>query len=143
MRAYEGLNVGEIEGRTMDTVSKVGLQSSMLSLTHQSNLATSGAGAPDTVSGNASFQQSQQSQQSQSKTADATKHSGSAVDEFLSNLKSATMRLRISQDDALGIFVYQSVDPVSGEVQGQYPSKERLQQLAFLADLDSKKGTTV
>ena len=127
----------------MDTVSKVGLQSSTLSLTHQSNPApaASGSGAPNTVSGDAV---SQKLQQSQAKAPVDRKDKGSAVDDFLKNLKSATMRLRISQDDALGIFVYQSVDPVSGKVTEQYPSKERLKQLAYLATLESKdKGTSV
>lgn len=142
MWTWEGPSAGEIEGITMDPVNKVGLQSSTLGLTHQSNPApaASGTGAPNIVSGNAA---SQEPQQSQAKVPVDDKNKASAVDEFLKNLKSATMRLRISQDDTLGIFVYQSVDPVSGKVQEQYPSKERLQQLAYLATLDSKdRGTS-
>ena len=126
----------------MDPVNKVGLQSSTLGLTHQSNptSATSGSGAPNTVSGDAI---SQKPQQSQAKAPVDRKDKGSAVDDFLKNLKSATMRLRISQDDTLGIFVYQSVDPVSGKVQEQYPSEERLKQLAYFATLESKdRGTS-
>lgn len=126
----------------MDPVNKVGIQSSTLGLTHQSNPTppTSGAGAPNTVSGDVA---AQQPQKSHAKAPVDGKGKASAVDEFLKNLKSATMRLRISQDDTLGIFVYQSVDPVSGKVQEQYPSEERLKQLAYFATLDSKdRGTS-
>ncbi len=126
----------------MDTVSKVGIPSNTLGLTHQSNPSpvVSDPGSPNTVSGHIAAQQPQQAHEDASVP---NKDKGAAVDQFLKNLKSATMRLRISQDDTLGIFVYQSVDPVSGKVTEQYPSEERLKQLAFLANLNSKdRGTS-
>ena len=127
----------------MDTVSKVGIQSSVLGPTHQSNpaVSTPATGAPHATTGNA---EAQLHSKTEAAAAADAKDKGNAVDEFLKNLKIATTRLRISQDEALGIFVYQSVDPVSGKVMEQYPSEERLKQLNYLVELDSKKrGTTV
>ncbi|HKJ75404.1 MAG TPA: flagellar protein FlaG [Alphaproteobacteria bacterium] len=126
----------------MDTVTKVGLQGSMLGLTHQSSPAGSSqdAGAPHAASTNDSGQK----QTTAPEKPASSKNDSGAVDQFLNNLRSATTRLRISQDEKMGVFVYQAVDPSSGEVKHQYPSKERLREMAYLAELNSKKhGTTV
>lgn len=119
----------------MDTVTQVGLASAALGPTHQSNPANS---TPDaSVSSDIAAHQKSAPTPAKKK-GDQT----GAVDEFLQNLRTATTRLRISQDEKMGVFVYQSVDPSSGEVKGQYPSEERLRELQFLAQLDAKKHDT-
>lgn len=123
----------------MDTVTQVNLPTAALGPTHQSNPVPPRPGA----SGDATTS-SAGSAQSESHKSSKTRNEGGVVDEFLNNLRTATTRLRISQDEKMGVFVYQSVDPSSGEVKAQYPSEERLRELAFLAQLDSKKnGTTI
>ena len=121
----------------MDTVTQVGLPTAALGPTHQSNTA-----APKPSPGDAA-NAAAQAKSGSHKSGKTTDEAG-AVDEFLKNLRTATTRLRINQDEKMGVFVYQSVDPSSGEVKAQYPSEERLRELAYLAELDSKKnGTTV
>jgi uncharacterized FlaG/YvyC family protein len=125
----------------MDTVTQVNLPTAALGPTHQSNPVPPKPGAG--ASGGATTS-SAASAKSESHKSSKTKNEGGAVDEFLNNLRTATTRLRISQDEKMGVFVYQSVDPSSGEVKAQYPSEERLRELAFLAQVDSKKnGTTI
>jgi uncharacterized FlaG/YvyC family protein len=124
----------------MDTVTQVGLPTAALGPTHQSNPASSKPDAGTQADAASVAAQAK----SQSHKSSKTKDEAGAVDEFLKNLRTATTRLRINQDEKMGVFVYQSVDPSSGEVKAQYPSEERLRELAFLAQLDSKKnGTTV
>ena len=129
----------------MDTVTQLGLSQATLGQTHQSDPATSkpGGGAPTTASTSGTAQHTPDSKQAQHNNKKKNDQAA-AVDEFLNNLRTATTRLRISLNDKMGVFVYQSVDPQSGQVKAQYPSEERLRELAFLAELDSKKnGTTV
>jgi uncharacterized FlaG/YvyC family protein len=116
-------------------VTQVGLSGAALAPTHQSNPVTP---KPDAGASTDVAAHHKSEPQQTKKTSDQS----GAIDEFLKNLRTATTRLRISQDEKMGVFVYQSVDPTSGEVKGQYPSEERLRELAFLAQLDSKKHDT-
>ena len=124
----------------MDTVTKVGVPN-VLGPTHQSDPAGSkpGVGAPDKTSS----VNVEEKLSADAAKAQTSKVEHSVVDEFLKNLRTATTRLRIDQDD-IGVFVYKSIDPLSGEVKGQYPDEGYLRKLSYLADLNLKKnGTTV
>lgn len=61
------------------------------------------------------------------------------VDRFLSDLTVATTRLRINENRDAGVFVYQSIDRLSGEVIQQYPSDEQVRQLAYYKELAGGK----
>ena len=52
-------------------------------------------------------------------------------------------RLRIDQDDATGVFVYQGVDKKSGEVVRQWPADEILKFLAFYREQEGAEGIVV
>jgi uncharacterized FlaG/YvyC family protein len=123
----------------MDTVTKVGVPS-VLGPTHQSDPASAkpDTGAPDSKLKELEAQQAAEAAKAQAKQSD-----NGVVDEFLKNLRNATTRLRIDHDD-IGVFVYKSIDRLSGEVKGQYPNEDYLRKLSYLAELNSKKrGTTV
>lgn len=124
----------------MDTVTKVGVPN-VLGSTHQSDPAVSkpdNIGAPDSTSSIIATKQQSTDAKAQPKPSES-----SVVDEFLKNLRTATTRLRIDHND-IGVFVYKSIDPLSGEVKGQYPDEKYLQKLSYLAEMNSKKrGTTV
>ncbi len=47
-------------------------------------------------------------------------------------------KLRIDKDESSGLFVYQSVDNVSGEVVRQFPPEDLLEFLAFYEELRGK-----
>ncbi|WP_321391739.1 hypothetical protein [Emcibacter sp.] len=51
--------------------------------------------------------------------------------------------LRIDQDDATGVFVYQGVDKTSGEVVHQWPADEVLKFLAFYREQEGAEGIVV
>ncbi|MFC7050481.1 flagellar protein FlaG [Emcibacter nanhaiensis] len=51
--------------------------------------------------------------------------------------------LRIDQDDATGIFVYQGVDKSSGEVVRQWPADEILKFLAYYREQEGAEGIVV
>lgn len=122
----------------MDTVTKVGVPN-VLGPTHQSNPAENkpDPGAPDRKSNDIAAQKPSDAAKDQPKQQDA-----SEVDEFLKNLRIATTRLRIDHND-IGVFVYKSIDPLSGEVKAQYPAEDYLRKLSYLTELNTKKrGTT-
>tara|TARA_B100001939_G_scaffold201813_1_gene173410 strand:+ start:7457 stop:7912 length:456 start_codon:yes stop_codon:yes gene_type:complete len=66
-----------------------------------------------------------------------------AAEEFINKSlpsKPPQTRLRINQDDATGVFVYQGVDVNSGEVVKQWPADEILKFLAFYHEKEGAEG---
>lgn len=56
-----------------------------------------------------------------------------AIQKFMPSTGPDT-RLRITQDSATGLFVYQSVNPMSGEVVSQYPSEDIMKFISYFRD---------
>lgn len=52
------------------------------------------------------------------------------IESYLSKLSGQNTRLRINVDEGSGIFVYQGINPDTGEVVSQYPAEDVLRQLA-------------
>lgn len=69
-------------------------------------------------------------------TVDTSKDGSSAVTDTVAEVQvDAHLKLRVRLDEPSGRYVYQSVDPVSGEVKRQYPPEEALRAIARLHDI--------
>lgn len=53
------------------------------------------------------------------------------IESYLSKLSGQNTRLRINVDEGSGTYVYQSINPDTGEVINQYPAEDVLRQLAL------------
>jgi hypothetical protein len=51
----------------------------------------------------------------------------------------AERRLTISRDKKLNVFVYRSIDSVSGDVLWQYPAEEMLRMAEYVRQLEDKR----
>lgn len=56
-----------------------------------------------------------------------------AIEKFMPRTAADT-RLRITQDSDTGLFIYQSVNPVSGEIVSQYPSEDVMKFISYFRD---------
>lgn len=65
--------------------------------------------------------------QSESK-ADKT---AAMIESYISKLSGQNTRLRINVDEASGAYVYQGINPDTGEVVSQYPAEDVLRQLSL------------
>lgn len=53
------------------------------------------------------------------------------IESYISKLSGQNTRLRINVDEGSGAYVYQGIDPDTGEVVSQYPAEDVLRQLAL------------
>ncbi len=67
-----------------------------------------------------------------SPTADAGKDRSSTIVEVEVN---ARLKLRVQLDEPSGRYVYQSIDPQTGEVKRQFPMEEALRAIARMHDI--------
>lgn len=67
-----------------------------------------------------------------SPTADTDKDRSSTIVEVEVN---ARLKLRVQLDEPSGRYVYQSIDPQSGEVKRQFPMEEALRAIARMHDI--------